>query len=221
MLAVRGEALDRLGAQRVDRVPAPPERRGRVDLVDDQQVERRGVRRWSTPESTSSSSDWARRSFSQSIDTISRGNDVKTLAPTPRSRRSWRTASVLTIRNSSPNRSRISSCHFTHRPAGHTTSDGAGPVAQQQLLDDEPGLDRLAEADVVGDQQVRPRHAQRADHGIELVVLDRDARPERCLQGLGVGGGHGAPPHGVEERVEPLRRVELARARDGAAPGAG
>ena len=35
--------------------------------------------------------------------------------------------------------------------------DRAGPVAQQQLLDDQAGLDGLAEADVVGEQQVGAR----------------------------------------------------------------
>ena len=33
-----------------------------------------------------------------------------------------------------------------------------GPVSQQHLLDHQAGLDRLAQADIVGDQQVHPRH---------------------------------------------------------------
>ena len=41
--------------------------------------------------------------------------------------------------------------------------DGAGAVTQQYLLDDETGLDRLAEPDVVGDQQIGAGHVDRAD----------------------------------------------------------
>ena len=36
--------------------------------------------------------------------------------------------------------------------------DAARPVAQDQLLDDQPRLDGLAQADVVGNQQVDARH---------------------------------------------------------------
>ena len=53
--------------------------------------------------------------------------------------------------------------------------DGARAVAKDQLLDDEAGLDGLAEADVVGDQQVDPRHLQGARDGVELVILEGDA----------------------------------------------
>jgi len=47
-------------------------------------------------------------------------------------------------------------------------------VPQDQLLDDQTGLDRLAEPHIVGDQEVRARHPQRSHHRLELIVLDRN-----------------------------------------------
>ena len=45
-----------------------------------------------------------------------------------------------------------------------------------------PDFDGLAEADVVGDEQVDAGHLDGADHRVELVVLDFDAAAEGCLQ---------------------------------------
>ncbi len=45
-------------------------------------------------------------------------------------------------------------------------------MPEHELLRDEAGLDGLAEADVVGDEQVDARHLHRAHDGVELVVLD-------------------------------------------------
>jgi hypothetical protein len=59
--------------------------------------------------------------------------------------------------------------------------DAPCPVPEQHLLHDEAGLDRLAEAHVVGDEQVDSRHGEGAGDGFELVLLDRDAGPERGL----------------------------------------
>ena len=80
-------------------------------------------------------------------------------------------------------------------------------MPQQHLLHDQAGLDRLAQAHVVGDEQIDPRHGQRAGDRFELVLLDRDAGPERGLKRPGVGAGHGAPAHGVEEGAQLLRVV--------------
>ena len=107
------------------------------------------------------------------------------------------------MRNSRPKLSPISAFHFSGERGRADDEHGAGPVAQEQLLDDQPGLDGLAQADVVGDEQVDAGHLQRPDHRVELVVLDGDAGAERRLEGPAVGGGDGAPAHGVEEGVEP------------------
>ena len=74
-----------------------------------------------------------------------------------------------------------------------------------------PGLDGLAEANVVGDEQVDPWHLDGPHHRVKLVVLDVDAGAEGGLDVLHVGGGGGTPAHGVEEGVELVGRVEAGR----------
>ena len=131
----------------------------------------------------------------------------------PRLRRSCLISSLSTMRNSRPNLSRIWSRHWICSAAGQTISTRARPVAQDQFLDDQPGLDGLAQAHVVGDEQVDARHLDRAHHRVELVVLDVDAAAERRLQGPHVGGGGRAPAHGVEEGIESSGRIEAGRSR--------
>ncbi len=46
---------------------------------------------------------------------------------------------------------------------------------------DQDRLDRLAQADVVGDQEVNPRHLDCPDHRVELIVLNVDPRSEGRL----------------------------------------
>ena len=88
---------------------------------------------------------------------------------------------------------------------------GAGAVPEEQLLRHEAGLDRLAEPDVVGDQQVRARHPQGANERLELIVLDLDPAAERRLQRAVVGRRDRPPANRVEERVELLRAVVRPR----------
>ena len=88
---------------------------------------------------------------------------------------------------------------------------GAGPMPQEQLLQDQAGLDGLAQADVVGQQQVGPRAGQRAAQRFKLVGLHRDARPERCLVAVRVGRGDRAPAHGVDEARQGDGVVEAFR----------
>src|SRR5262245_30842961 len=80
-------------------------------------------------------------------------------------------------------------------------------VTQDQLLRNKTCLDRLAQADVVGDEQIDPRHRQRAHDWIELVVVDVYAASERGLQRPIVGRRHGTPGDGIKERVEDAGRV--------------
>ncbi len=89
-------------------------------------------------------------------------------------------------------------------------------MAQHQLLGHEPRLDRLAEAHVVGDEEVRPRHTEGPDHRIELVVLYVHAAPKRRLERSEVRRGDRPPPHGVKECVEAPGLVEAYRSRQGA-----
>ena len=85
---------------------------------------------------------------------------------------------------------------------------GARLLAQQQFAGDEAGLDGLAEAGVVGDEQVDPREAKRLAQRLHLVGIDLDAGPERRLEQVRVGGRDAIPAQGVQKRAEMARRVE-------------
>ena len=57
--------------------------------------------------------------------------------------------------------------------------EAVGLAAVDQLAQDEPGLDRLADADVVGDQQPHDRKAQRHQQRHELIGAGLEAQPRR------------------------------------------
>ena len=77
----------------------------------------------------------------------------------------------------------------------------------------EAGLDRLAEADVVGDEQIHPGQAQGLSERLELVGVDANAGPERRLEQVRIGRGDAVPLERVQVGREELRRIEPA-ARD-------
>ncbi len=84
------------------------------------------------------------------------------------------------------------------------------PLAQQQLLQDQSSLDRLAEPDIVGNEQVCPWQLQRLLERRELVVHQLDARSKRGLEELGVRGCDRVPLQGVEVCAKVARGIELA-----------
>ncbi len=86
--------------------------------------------------------------------------------------------------------------------------DLPGPVADDEFQGDHPRLDGLAQAHVVGDQQVDPWHLDRPHHRVKLVVLDVDAGAERRLDVPHIGRGGSPPADGIEEGVELVGRVE-------------
>ena len=92
--------------------------------------------------------------------------------------------------------------------------DAIDPPAEQQLARDQARLDRLAEADIVGDEEVDARQTQRLAQGCELVRIDMDACAERRLKEVRVGRRHAVPGQGAEVGGEQGGIVE-ALARDG------
>jgi hypothetical protein len=72
--------------------------------------------------------------------------------------------------------------------------DGARTMSEQEFLDYQARLDRLAEAEIIGDEQLRPWHGELSHHRLELVRLDRDTRAEWSLQRTRACGGHRTPP---------------------------
>jgi hypothetical protein len=85
---------------------------------------------------------------------------------------------------------------------GADDQDSAGTVPQQHLLDDETGLDGLAQADVVGDEQIDAGHVDGAYQRVELEVLDADTAAERRLQKSSVGIGGCTPTDRIKEGFE-------------------
>ena len=71
-------------------------------------------------------------------------------------------------------------------------------LAQQQLPHDQPGLDRLAQAHVIGDEQAHPRHPQRLAQRFQLVGLYIDAGPQWRLEQARIGAGDAVPLQGVQ-----------------------
>ena len=69
-----------------------------------------------------------------------------------------------------------------HRHGSRSGNDDVvNAPAQQKLARDEPGFDRLAETDVVSDQEVDPRQPQGLAQRQQLVGIEPDTGAERRL----------------------------------------
>ena len=66
-------------------------------------------------------------------------------------------------------------------------------LAEQEFSGDQPGLDRLAEAHIIGDEEVHPRQAEGLLKGLQLIGIDPDTGPEGGLEEVRVGGCHTVP----------------------------
>ena len=71
-------------------------------------------------------------------------------------------------------------------------------AAQQQLAQDQTGLDRLPQANIVGDQEVDARQPQGLAQRQELVGIQPDAGTKWRLEQVPVGGGRGVPFQGAQ-----------------------
>ena len=86
--------------------------------------------------------------------------------------------------------------------------DEIDALAQQELAQDQPALDRLAEPDIVGDQEVDAPQLQCLAQRLELIVFEADAGPERRLKQARIGRRDAAPAHGAGISGEHFRIVE-------------
>ena len=73
--------------------------------------------------------------------------------------------------------------------------DEIDPSTQQQLAQDQAGLDRFPETDVIGDKQVDPRQQKRLAQRFQLVGIEADARSEWRLKEARVRRRNTAPAH--------------------------
>jgi hypothetical protein len=83
-------------------------------------------------------------------------------------------------------------------------------LAHKQFTQNQPGLDSLAKADVVGDEEIDSRQGERFAQRFELVKGYVDARAERRLEQAWIGRGNAVPSNGAEIGGESLGRVEPA-----------
>jgi hypothetical protein len=84
-------------------------------------------------------------------------------------------------------------------------------MPQDHFLYDEASFDGLAEANIIGDEQVDPRHRKSPDNWVELVFVYLNAAAERGLQGFVVGLGDCPPANGVEKGSQALGIIERVR----------
>ncbi len=137
--------------------------------------------------------------------------------------RSWRrraTKSRLKISKWRPKRFSISSRHWRRDGGGADDEHPVHALAEHQLLHDEAGFDGLAQAHVVGDEEVDAGQLERLLERSELVIEQVNAGAERGLEEPGVGGGDGAPLEGVEVGGEVAGLVEPGGSAEAALRGA-
>ena len=92
----------------------------------------------------------------------------------------------------------------------------ASAMPQQQFLNDETGLDRLAQTDIVRDQEIGAGHVDGADQRVELEILDAHSAAKRCLQESSIGVRRGTPSDGIQKC---LQSFGIVLAGDGREPG--
>ena len=133
-----------------------------------------------------SSGQWLRNSCAPvaRLDEVGRHDDVRVAARTATRSSSGRVPGAAPCEGSTssasrPNFSRSSPCHCSASAGRAQHGQPLGVALGEQLGGDQPGLDGLADADVVGDQQPHGVLAQRHHQRDELVGarLDGDAAP--------------------------------------------
>ena len=148
------------------------------------------------------------------LDEVGRDDDVGVMLEERLRRRAGRAPGRVAVLGSTSsasmwNLSRSSACHCSARWGGQSTARFLRLAAVEQLAGDQAGLDGLADADVVGDQQPHRVQLQRHQERHELVRPGLDGelgeRAERA------GARAEAQPHGVAQ--QPARRevAELGR----------
>jgi len=212
MFDMRREEREQLCALRVRRVDAVARRRALMHLIDDQQVEtprisvrirrQRGAEHLERPAVLEpiEAHDCARK-VTERI-----GADA---APSPQF------ANLVCVDHLEGEAELLQHLAAPLMPKRRRAQDedATRPVPEQHFLNDEAGFDRLAEADVVRDQQINARHVERAHDGVELVILDRNSGAERRLQCFPVGRRDRTPAHRVQKRGKAARFVETVALR--------
>ena len=113
-----------------------------------------------------------------------RGNAFHGFVSMPRRRRSWKVESESMISKSRLNfrRSFVLPLPLKHGRADD--QDSADSPPQEEFFQDQPALDRLAQAHAIGQQQADTGHGQGPNHRLQLVGVDLDCRVPDAQQRL-------------------------------------
>ena len=215
VLEVRGQPADQLGLLGVDRVPLL-RRGGRhvVRLVEDQQVERALI--VGSVVALLALDHLVQQPLGLGAAQPGQRDDRQRVHPERVRRAAVTTPQLVQLRGVDDREVQAELLgHLVlplhHQPRRADDHDPLRAVPQQQFQRDQASLDRLAQAHVVGEQQVHPGRLDRAGDRLELVLLDDDARTQRGLQRLHVGGRDRGPADRVKEGGQALGRVEASR----------
>ena len=176
VLEVRGQQPERLGPQRVGGVLAPARRGAVVGLVHDQQVVTAGVDR--LVRAGQGLPEQPQRPLP--LEEVDAGDEPGEVRPrvdvdAPAAAQLPHQLAVHDAEVEAELVPHLVPPLDLQSEAGQTTRTRRARWRMISSRATMPGLDGLAEAHVVGDQQVDPRHLDGPDHRVELVVLDVDA----------------------------------------------
>jgi len=97
-------------------------------------------------------------------------------------------------------------CHRRRR--GHDNQ--VNPAAQEQFANNEPGLDGFSQPDVIGNQEVDAREAERLAQRKQLIGVEPDACAKWRLQQIAVACGRRIPANDANMGGEHLRNVRCS-----------
>ncbi len=188
MLEAFSEPADCLGELAVDRIAGAARRRGMVRLVENQHRTRPEV-----PEQVAQAADvgLVRHQRVRNEEPRSGRPGVGAIAPL-----ASEDGEIVAV----DDREAQAELRFelilplSHHARWRGDNREVDPPAQQEFAKDQPGLDGLAGADVVGDQQVHARKTERLSEREELIGVLVNARTEWRLKEVPVGCGRGVPP---------------------------
>ena len=176
VLETRGQVANGTGDLRVDGVLLPAGRRGMVGLVQDQQRAAAEVAQPIAQRAGIRLVDQQPVRDQESRVRAPRIHAVAPLAPRPRH--------VVLVENlEGQTEAGLQFVLPLREHRGRAADDDLSDLlAQEQLAGDQPGLDRLAEANVVGDEQIDPWQEQGLAERLKLVGVESDASPEWRLE---------------------------------------
>ena len=200
VLEVGRQHLDQTRAQTLERIPARTRRSHVVDLVHHQDVELPGIARMDRQDLAQETKPFT------GLHPVHRGDQAREGGPGIGVYPAFPTQVLYVVRvhDLELEPELLEHLHPPLLLEGGRTDDehGTRAMTQQQFLDHQPGFDGLAQADVVGDEEIGTCHVDGADQGVQLEFLDTDTTTKRRLQKPSIRIGGRPPPDSVQERLQ-------------------